>query len=108
MPPVKIVRTDRELECPTIDRVLRYKGAMLVLLPEGVSEEERAREVADADQLLTCCTPMAAKVSNAATKLKAGVMDGVGIDANAIPAAPARQIPVVNGPEYAVETVSEG
>lgn len=108
MPSVKIVRTDRELECPTIDRVLREKGAKLVLLPEGVSEEELAREVADADLLLMCYTPITAKVINAATKLKAIVKYGVGIDAIDIPAARARQIPVVNIPEYAEETVAEG
>ena len=108
MPSVKIVRTDRELECPTIDRVLREKGAQLVLLPEGVSEDELAREVADADLLLMCYTPITAKVINAATKLKAIVKYGVGIDAIDIPAARARSIPVVNIPEYAEETVAEG
>lgn len=108
MPSVKIVRTDRELECPTIDRVLREKGAQLVLLPEGVSEDELAREVADADLLLMCYTPITAKVINAATKLKAIVKYGVGIDAIDIPAARARSISVVNIPEYAEETVAEG
>jgi D-3-phosphoglycerate dehydrogenase len=108
MPSIKIVRTDRELECPVIDRVLREKGAELVLLPEGICEDELVREVADADLLLMCYTPITAKVINGAPKLKAIVKYGVGIDAIDIPAARARSIPVVNIPEYAEETVAEG
>ena len=105
---VKIVRTDRELECPEIDRVLRDRGCELVLLPDGVSEDELAREVADADLLLMCYTPITANVINGAEKLKAIVKYGVGIDAIDIAAAKARGIPVVNVPEYAEETVAEG
>src|SRR5438128_295546 len=36
----KAVRTDRELECPEIDAGLRAAGCEIVLLPEGVSEDE--------------------------------------------------------------------
>lgn len=108
MQPIKIVRTDRELECPIIDKVLRERGAELVLLPEGISEDELAAHVRDADLLLMCYTPITAKVINGATKLKAIVKYGVGIDAIDIPAAKARSIPVVNIPEYAEETVAEG
>ncbi len=105
---VKIVRTDRELECPVIDKVLREKGANLVLLPDGVSEDELAAEVADADLLLMCYTPVTAGVIEGASRLKAIVKYGVGIDAIDIAAARARSIPVVNSPDYAEETVAEG
>lgn len=105
---MKVVRTDRELECPVIDRVLRDKGTDLVLLPDTVTEDELAAEVADADLLLMCYTPVTAKVIEGADKLKAIVKYGVGIDAIDIPAAMARGIPVVNVPEYAEETVAEG
>ena len=37
---LKIVRTDRELECPIIDGHFRNCGAELVLLPDAVSEDE--------------------------------------------------------------------
>jgi D-3-phosphoglycerate dehydrogenase len=105
---IRIVRTDRELECPVIDRVLRERGCQLVLLPETVSEDELAAEVRDADLLLMCYTPITGKVIKAAERLKGIVKYGVGIDAIDIDAAKARGIPVVNVPEYAEETVAEG
>ncbi len=105
---VKIVRTDRELECPLIDRELRALGAELVLLADGVDEAQLAAEVADADLLLMCYTPITARVIEGAARLKGIVKYGVGIDAIDIEAARARAIPVVNIPEYAEETVAEG
>ena len=105
---VKIVRTDKELECPLVDAELHKRGVQLVLLPDGVSEDELAREIVDADILLMCYTPITAKVIASAKKLKGIVKYGVGVDAIDIPAAAARGIPVVNIPEYAEETVAEG
>ncbi|WP_377847949.1 2-hydroxyacid dehydrogenase [Bosea sp. UC22_33] len=105
---MKAVRTDRELECPEIDAGLLARGVELVTLPDGISEEALMREVADADLLLMCYTPVTARVIAAAPKLKGIVKYGVGIDAIDIPAAIARGIPVVNVPEYAEETVAEG
>jgi D-3-phosphoglycerate dehydrogenase len=66
------------------------------------------REVAGADLLLMCYTPITARVIKAAPKLKGIVKYGVGVDAIDIPAAMQRGIPVVNVPEYAEETVAEG
>ena len=105
---MKAVRTDRELECPQIDAGLRARGIELVTLPDGVGEDALARELADADLLLMCYTPVTARVLAAAPRLKGIVKYGVGIDAIDIPAAMARGIPVVNVPEYAEETVAEG
>jgi len=104
----KAVRTDRELECPDIDTGLRAAGCELVLLAEGISEDDLIGAVRDADLLLMCYTPITARVIAAAAKLKGIVKYGVGIDAIDIPAAIARGIPVVNVPEYAEETVAEG
>jgi D-3-phosphoglycerate dehydrogenase / 2-oxoglutarate reductase len=105
---MKAVRTDRELECPDVDAGLRARGVELVLLPDGVAEEELCRAVADADLLLMCYTPISARVIAAAERLKGVVKYGVGIDAIDIPAATARGLPVVNVPDYAEETVAEG
>jgi D-3-phosphoglycerate dehydrogenase len=105
---VKVVRTDRELEAPGIDAGLRARGAELVMLPESVSEEDLAREAADADLLLMCYTPVTARVIEGAKRLRGIVKYGVGIDAIDIAAARRRGIPVVNVPEYAEETVAEG
>lgn len=105
---MKAVRTDQELECPDIDAALRARGVDLVTLPDGVSEDRLIREVADADLLLMCYTPVTARVIAGAARLKGIVKYGVGIDAIDIPAAMARGIPVVNVPDYAEETVAEG
>jgi D-3-phosphoglycerate dehydrogenase len=105
---VKIVRTDKELECPQIDAELRKRGADLVLLPIGVSEGDLVREVSDADLVLMCYTPITARVIKEARRLKGIVKYGVDIDAIDIAMAKAHRIPVVNIPEYAEETVAEG
>lgn len=104
----KVVRTDKELECPIIDKALIDKGVDLVLLPDGIAEDELIEAVRDADLLLMCYTPITENVINAASNLKAIVKYGVGIDAIDIEAAKARGIPVVNIPEYAERTVAEG
>lgn len=104
----KAVRTDRELECPRVDAGLRERGGELVLLPEGISEEELAKEVMDADLLLMCYTPITRRVIEAASRLRGIVKYGVGIDAIDFEATYERGIPVVNIPEYAEETVAEG
>lgn len=105
---MKIVRTDRELECPRIDAALRARGADLVLLPEGIAEDELVEAARDAHLILMCYTPITARVIGAASNLRGIVKYGVGIDAIDIEAAKARRIPVVNVPEYAEETVAEG
>ncbi|MGQ3213183.1 2-hydroxyacid dehydrogenase [Shinella sp.] len=104
---MKAVRTDQEIECPEIDAGLRARGVELVTLPDGVPEGRLMREVADADLLLMCYTPITARIIAAATRLRGIVKYGVGIDAIDIPAAMARGIPVVNVPDYAQETVAE-
>lgn len=105
---MKVVRTDQEIECPGIDRALQARGAEVVCLPDGVPEEVLAAAVRDADLLLMCYTPVTARVLEAASKLRGIVKYGVGVDAIDIDAAMRRQIPVVNVPEYAEETVAEG
>lgn len=104
----RIVRTDRELEMPRVDAALRAAGHELVLLADGVSEDELARELRDAELLLMCYTPVTARVIESAASLKGIVKYGVGVDAIDIAAAGRRGIPVVNVPEYAEETVAEG
>jgi D-3-phosphoglycerate dehydrogenase len=104
----KVVRTDRELEMRRVDAALREAGGRLVVLPDGTPEDELAQQVADADLLLMCYARIGAPVIAAATRLKAIVKYGVGIDAIDLDAARARGIPVVNVPAYAEETVAEG
>jgi len=105
---MKVVRTDAELALPQVDRTLREAGAALVLLPDGATEDDLARELRDADLLLTCYARIPARVIADALRLKGIVKYGVGIDAIDIEAAKRRRIPVVNVPEYAEETVAEG
>jgi len=105
---IKVVRTDRELECPLLDRALRDRNVDLVLLPDGVRPEDLEQETRDADLILMCYTPINAAVIENAVNLKGIVKYGVGIDAIDIEAAKAHGIPVVNVPVYAEETVAEG
>jgi D-3-phosphoglycerate dehydrogenase len=105
---MKIIRTDRELEAPHIDTTLRAAGHELILLPDGIAEDDLIAQVRDTDLLLMCYTPITARVIAAASRLKGIVKYGVGIDAIDIPAARSRGIAVVNIPEYAEETVAEG
>ncbi len=105
---MKIVRTDRDLKTPHIDSTLRKTGHELVLLPDGVAEDDLIDAVRDADLILMCYTPITARVIEAAERLKGIVKYGVGIDAIDIPAAHRRGVQVVNVPEYAEETVAEG
>jgi len=105
---MKAVRTDHELECPKIDAGLKGRGLDLVTLPEGVPEQTLAAELADADLLLMCYTPITARVLEGATRLRGIVKYGVGIDAIDLDTALARRLPVVNIPEYAEQTVAEG
>ena len=53
---IKIVRTDKELECPVLDRALRDMGANLGLLPENISETDLITQTRDADLILMCYT----------------------------------------------------
>jgi len=105
---MKILRTDRELETPLVDRTLRAWGHRLVRVPHDIPEDALCGEVADCELLLMCYTPITRRIIEAAPKLKGIVKYGVGIDAIDIPAARARGIPVVNIPAYAEETVAEG
>lgn len=105
---MKAIRTDSEIVCPQIDAGLRARGLELALLPESVSESQLAAEIAQADLLLTCYTPVGARVLDGATRLRGIVKYGVGIDAIDMEAARRCGIPVVNIPEYAEETVAEG
>ena len=103
-----VIRTDRELECPRVDAGLRARGLRLTTLPEGIPEGELMANVAGADLLLTCYTPITDRVIQAGAKLRGIVKYGVGIDSIDIAAARRHRIPVVNIPEYAEETVAEG
>ena len=104
----KVVRTDRELEMSMVDEALRQWGAQLVILPDGTPADVLTRELADADVLLMCYAKITRSMLQGATRLKAIVKYGVGIDAIDIDAARERGIAVVNVPAYAEETVAEG
>ncbi|UWQ91367.1 C-terminal binding protein [Rhodobacteraceae bacterium M382] len=105
---MKIVRTDRELQTPRLDTALTAAGHELVLLPDGVPEDDLIAACTDADLVLMCYTPITRRVIENAPRLKGIVKYGVGIDAIDIPAAIDNGVSVVNIPEYAEETVAEG
>ena len=90
----KVVRTDAELRMSRVDDKLRAAGAKLVQLPDRVSEDILATEVADADLLLVCYSRVTAQVIDKATRLKAIIKYGVGIDSIDVVAARERGIEV--------------
>ena len=105
---MKIVRTDAELQVLDLDDRLRADGHEVVLLSDGVSEDELVEALRDADILMMCYTPVTAHVLENAPNLCGILKYGVGIDAIDIPAAKAQGVTVVNIPEYAESTVAEG
>ena len=104
----KVVRTDGELDLGRVDARLRDHGARVVVLPDGTGEDVLARELADADLLLTCYARITARVMASAPRLRAIIKYGVGIDAIDVEAARACRVPVANIPAYAEETVEIG
>ena len=74
---MKIVRTDRELETPLVDKTLTDWGHELVLVADGVSEDDLCELMADCELLLMCYTPITGKVIAAATRLRGIVKYGV-------------------------------
>ena len=105
---MKIIRCDREIETPHIDRTLRNWGHELTLMPKSINEDELCVAMAECELLLMCYTPITSRVIASAPRLRGIVKYGVGIDAIDIPAAHARGIAVVNILTYAEETVAEG
>ena len=67
---MKIVRTDCELEVPIVDAALRDAGYEVVLLADGITEDRLCAEVADADLILMCYTPITRRVIAAAALLQ--------------------------------------
>ena len=104
----RIVRTDAEIECDVIDAWFRDRGAQLTLLAGNIDEASLCEAVSDASLILMCYTAITSNVIEAADKLQGIVKYGVGIDAIDIKAATERNIPVVNVPAYAEQTVAEG
>ena len=104
---VKIVRTDCEQTVPALDAALDAVADELILLPEdGTTESQLADACADADLVLHCYTPVTRGVVERATKLRAVVKYGVGIDKIDIEACCDHGVAVANIPEYGEETVA--
>ena len=93
---------------PIVDAQLQAMGHDLVLLPENIAEPALQAELADADVLLICYTPITKASIESAGRLKGIVKYGVGIDAIDIDSAKTNNIVVVNIPDYGSETVAEG
>jgi len=102
----KILKTDINLKLPITTERLK-NVVQFVDTPED-SEATLIKSVADADIILTCYARVTPKVIDAAKNLKAIIKYGVGIDAIDVQYARKKNIPVVNVPLYAENTVAEG
>lgn len=102
----KIVRTDAKIgmlegHLGDLSRLAQ------VVTVDDCDEENLARQVADADIILTCYEPITARVISAAKQLKGIVKYGVGVDNIDLAAATERGIPVVHCPTYGSDTVAD-
>lgn len=71
------------------------------------TEDALCREIVDADLLMIVYAKVTSRVISSARKLKGIVRCGIGVDNIDLQAATARKIPVVNVPDYAIETVAD-
>lgn len=102
----RILRTDAELFI--LEREMEALGRIAeVTTTDSTDAEQLARAAADADIILTCYTPIPARVIAAAPRLKGIVKYGVGVDAIDIDAATRHGVAVVNCPDYGSETVAD-
>jgi D-3-phosphoglycerate dehydrogenase len=71
------------------------------------TEAELCKEITDADVLMIVYAKVTSRVIESAPRLRGIVRCGIGVDNIDIKAATLRRIPVVNVPDYAIETVAD-
>ncbi|MEE9209454.1 MAG: hydroxyacid dehydrogenase, partial [Kiloniellales bacterium] len=99
--------TDTEVRIGDED-LARLATIAEVVTAETWDEETLAREAADAELIVTSFFPtISARVIEAASRLKAIVKYGVGVDNIDLEAASRRGVMVVNCPEYGSDTVAD-
>jgi D-3-phosphoglycerate dehydrogenase len=78
-----------------------------VKVASSYTEAELCKEITDADLLMIVYAKVTSKVIESAPRLRGIVRCGIGVDNIDIKAATLRRIPVVNVPDYAIETVAD-
>jgi D-3-phosphoglycerate dehydrogenase len=78
-----------------------------VKVASSYTEAELCKEITDADLLMIVYAKVTSRVIESAPKLRGIVRCGIGLDNIDIKAATARRIPVVNVPDYAIDTVAD-
>lgn len=86
--------------------ILEKIGASFELRPAYGSEDRVCEVVRDADVILVRESPVTRRVVEVATKCKAIIRYGIGVDNVDLVAAKDHKIPVANVPDYGVEEVS--
>ncbi len=102
----KIVRTDAKIGMLE-GHLCDLSRLAEVVTVDDCDEENLARQVVDADIILTCYEPITARVIGAAKQLKGIVKYGVGVDNIDVAAATEKGIPVVHCPTYGSDTVAD-
>jgi len=78
-----------------------------VKLASSPTEEVLCKEIVDADLLMIVYAKVTSRIIESAPRLRSIVRCGIGVDNIDLQAATARKIPVVNVPDYAIETVAD-
>jgi D-3-phosphoglycerate dehydrogenase len=105
MPKPKILISE---PLPNLQEDLRILSAYAdVKVASSYTEADLCKEIADADILMIVYAKVTSRVIGSAPKLRGIVRCGIGLDNIDIKAASLRRIPVVNVPDYAIETVAD-
>jgi len=105
---IKVAVTDYTFDALDIEAgILQSLGCEIVAGKRPSSSAELARQVADADHVITQFAPITADVIAAMRKVRVIVRYGVGVDNVDLEAARARGITVCNVPDYCTDEVAD-
>lgn len=93
---------------PLLEEDVRSLSAYAdVKVASSPTEDVLCKEIIDADVLMIVYAKVTSRVISSASRLRGIVRCGIGVDNIDLLAATARKIPVVNVPDYAIETVAD-
>src|ERR1700761_1033162 len=102
-----VVITDHTWPTIDIERAVLERVGARVREPRSHDESELIELARDAEAILTCFSPVSARVIESAPRLRVVARFGIGVDNIDVDAATRRDIPVTNVPVYCLDEVAE-
>jgi D-3-phosphoglycerate dehydrogenase / 2-oxoglutarate reductase len=102
-----VVITDHTWPTIAIERAVLGRVGASVREPRSNDEPELIELARDAEAILTCFTPVTARMIESAPRLRVVARFGIGVDNIDVDAATRRDIPVTNVPVYCLDEVAE-